>query len=107
MRLVGTNALLLLLSLLIASCSSAPETKLAALFHNGKDATLIDVGHPQPPAPMMAGSSTAIKSLAEHVSMAKQIWNLLQQWQQQAVRSHSFRACSPQEGPATSKMAKV
>jgi len=45
-------------------CSSAAETELAALFHNGKDAcpirtALEEMRHPQPPTPMVTDNSTA------------------------------------------------
>lgn len=44
--------------------SSAAEAELAALFHNGKAAytirnILIDLGHPQPPTPIITDNSTA------------------------------------------------
>ena len=44
--------------------SSATEAKLAALFHNGKEAcpiriTLEELGHPQPAMPLQTNNSTA------------------------------------------------
>jgi hypothetical protein len=44
--------------------SSAAEAKLAALFHNGKEAnpiciTLQELGHKQPPTPIQTDNSTA------------------------------------------------
>jgi hypothetical protein len=44
--------------------SSAAESELAALFHNGKEACpvqscLAELGHPQPPAPIQTDNSTA------------------------------------------------
>ena len=44
-------------------CSSAAESELAALFHNGKDAcpirtALEEMRHPQPPTPMVTNNST-------------------------------------------------
>ena len=45
--------------------SSAAEAKLAALFHNGKNAcplriTLEELGHPQPPTPLVTDNDTAV-----------------------------------------------
>eukprot|EP00543_Licmophora_paradoxa_P008954 CAMPEP_0202442418 /NCGR_PEP_ID=MMETSP1360-20130828/1882_1 /ASSEMBLY_ACC=CAM_ASM_000848 /TAXON_ID=515479 /ORGANISM="Licmophora paradoxa, Strain CCMP2313" /LENGTH=71 /DNA_ID=CAMNT_0049057793 /DNA_START=23 /DNA_END=238 /DNA_ORIENTATION=- len=45
--------------------SSAAEAELAGLFHNGKDACPMriaaeEMGHPQPPTPIVTDNSTAV-----------------------------------------------
>ena len=45
--------------------SSAAEAEFGGLFHNGKDAvpmrtTLQELGHPQPPTPIVTDNSTAV-----------------------------------------------
>ncbi len=39
--------------------SSAAETELGGLFYNGKEATLKELGHKQPPTPIVTDNSTA------------------------------------------------
>eukprot|EP00543_Licmophora_paradoxa_P006233 CAMPEP_0202447206 /NCGR_PEP_ID=MMETSP1360-20130828/5903_1 /ASSEMBLY_ACC=CAM_ASM_000848 /TAXON_ID=515479 /ORGANISM="Licmophora paradoxa, Strain CCMP2313" /LENGTH=55 /DNA_ID=CAMNT_0049064149 /DNA_START=203 /DNA_END=367 /DNA_ORIENTATION=- len=45
--------------------SSVAEAELAGLFHNGKDACPMriateEMGHPQPPTPIVTDNSTAV-----------------------------------------------
>mmetsp|Transcript_27293 Transcript_27293/g.38610 ORF Transcript_27293/g.38610 Transcript_27293/m.38610 type:complete len:84 (-) Transcript_27293:254-505(-) len=51
-------------SVLCKVVSSTTEAKLAALFHNGKEAcpmriALEELGHPQPPTPIVTDNQTA------------------------------------------------
>ena len=56
--------------------SSAAEAELAALFHNGKEAcplriTLEEMGHPQPPTPIITDNSTAVGIANDTVKQKK------------------------------------
>ena len=56
--------------------SSAAEAELAALFHNGKEAcpiriTLEEMGHPQPPTPIVTDNSTAVGIANDTVKQKK------------------------------------
>jgi hypothetical protein len=60
----GNRAINILCSIMQEVVSSAAEAKLAALFHNGKEAnpiriTLQELGHEQPPTPIQTDNSTA------------------------------------------------
>jgi hypothetical protein len=60
----SNGAINVLCSIMREVVSSASEAELAALFHNGKEAcpiriTLEELGHPQPPTPLLTDNSTA------------------------------------------------
>jgi len=91
------GAITILCQIMREVVSSAAEAELAALFHNGKEAcpirtTLEELGHPQPPTPIVTDNSTAsgIANDTVHQKRSKAI-DMQFYWIRDRVRQGQFQ----------------
>ena len=90
--------ILVLCQILKEACSSASEAELAALFHDGKEATVLrntlhDLGHPQPPTTIITDNSTASGTANDTVKQRRsKAMDMRYYWVRDRVRQGQFKA---------------
>jgi hypothetical protein len=95
----GNGAISILCQITHEVISSAAEAKLAALFHNGKEAcpiriTLKQKGHPQPPTPLQTDNSTAFDISNDTVKQKRsKAIDMRFCWIRDRVRQQQFCIC--------------